>query len=129
MISFPKNQTCRRHTIGHGGADKNWQRQFEKFLSNGRLNEINQWKTNSWKILCTSQPALKQLFSIYSKWTENEGNSTCPKQQNIAQHSAFSTNTPLFYVRKNFPIPKISPLRRISFLHSRIRMGCVPWWF
>ncbi|KRY02307.1 hypothetical protein T12_7857 [Trichinella patagoniensis] len=28
---------------------------------------------------------MKQLFSIYSKWSENEGKSSCPKQRNIEQ--------------------------------------------
>ncbi|KRX11758.1 hypothetical protein T07_12135, partial [Trichinella nelsoni] len=32
---------------------------------------------------------------MYWKWTENEGKSTCPKQRNIAQNLAFSTNTSL----------------------------------
>ncbi|KRX69045.1 hypothetical protein T06_13862 [Trichinella sp. T6] len=35
-----------------------------------------------------SQPVFKQLFSIYSKWTENEGKSSCPKQRNIEQECA-----------------------------------------
>ncbi|KRX16175.1 hypothetical protein T07_1785 [Trichinella nelsoni] len=30
-------------------------------------------------------------FPMYSKWTENEGKSTCPERRNIAQDLAVST--------------------------------------
>ncbi|KRY25068.1 hypothetical protein T01_2571 [Trichinella spiralis] len=95
MIVFRKYQTYSEPTIRHSGVNIYWQEQLERSLTTGRLNEISQWKTTRWKILCTFQPIWKQLLSIYSKWTENEEKSTCPKQRNIAQDLAFSANTSL----------------------------------
>ncbi|KRX11520.1 hypothetical protein T07_528 [Trichinella nelsoni] len=50
-----------------------------------RKNQTYSMYSIETQILWTCQPVFKQLLSIYSKRTENEGKSSCPKQRNIAQ--------------------------------------------
>ncbi|XP_003378875.1 putative cysteine proteinase [Trichinella spiralis] len=101
----------------HSSINQCWQRQLEKFLSNGRLNEISQWKTKEWKILWTNQPVFKQLLSIYSKRTENEGKSSCPKQGNIAQDLENFHEYPHYHVKKKF-YTQIPPIPGTGFKKS-----------